>query len=137
MRMIAAILAGAALCGAAAQAQDASPFDVRHDADIPTAAEVLGHEFGAEITPPEDAIDYLLALEEAAPDRIRVFDYAESWEGRTLAYAVIARPEILAQTMHASLHGERCADRARSGVRRAPESAYSTSTPESPACSSS
>ncbi|MCF8880008.1 M14 family metallopeptidase [Hyphobacterium sp. SN044] len=91
-------LPGAALpltLTAAAGAQDASPFEIRHDSDIPDGVRGLGHEFGAEITPPEDAIDYLRALEAAAPDRIRVFDYAESWEGRTLAYAVIARAEIL------------------------------------------
>lgn len=80
----------------AAGAQESSPFDIRHDPEIPDAVDGLGHEFGAEITPPEDAIAYLRALEDAAPDRIRVFDYAESWQGRTLAYAVIARPEILA-----------------------------------------
>ncbi len=74
-----------------------SPLNARYDADIPTAHAVLGHEFGAEITSPEQAIAYLRALQAAAPDRIRVVDYATSWEGRTLAYAIIAEPETMAR----------------------------------------
>ena len=74
-----------------------SPLEARYAQDIPTASEVLGHEFGAEITPPEDAIDYLKALEAAVPNRIQVTDYATSWEGRTLAYAVIASPDNMAR----------------------------------------
>tara|TARA_R110000868_G_scaffold2384_5_gene17688 strand:+ start:55795 stop:58455 length:2661 start_codon:yes stop_codon:yes gene_type:complete len=72
-----------------------SPFEVRYDPAIPSAVSALGHEFGEEITAPEQAIAYLRTLEAAAPDRIRVFDYATSWEGRPLAYAIIAKPEVI------------------------------------------
>ncbi|MAL10364.1 MAG: carboxypeptidase [Maricaulis sp.] len=95
MKTLAGFVAALVLAGMAG-AQAPSPFEARHDPAIPSASEFLRHDFGTEITPSDDAIDYLRALEAAAPDRIRVFDYAESWEGRTLAYAVIARPDILA-----------------------------------------
>lgn len=84
------------LVSAPAMAQP-SPLETRYDPAIPSAQTVLGHEFGAEITPPEQAIAYLRALEAAVPDRIRVVDYATSWEGRPLAYAIIAKPAVMAR----------------------------------------
>tara|TARA_R110000868_G_scaffold50381_6_gene161052 strand:+ start:12718 stop:15378 length:2661 start_codon:yes stop_codon:yes gene_type:complete len=94
MKHLLGALVGLVLASAPALAQS-SPLAGRYDAQIPTAQSVLGHEFGAEITPPEQAIAYLRALEAAAPDRIRVVDYATSWEGRPLAYAIIASPQSL------------------------------------------
>jgi hypothetical protein len=97
--MIKSVIAAAAVVfawDATASAQP-SALDAHYDAEIPDTSVVLGHGFGEEITTPENAIDYLRALEAAAPDRVRVIDYATSWEGRTLAYAVIAKPETLAR----------------------------------------
>ena len=95
-RTVAAALLGAALISNAAAAQP-SPLEARYDAAIPGAEAALGHAFGEEITPPEDAVDYLYTLAEAAPDRMRVVEYARSWEDRPLAYGVIARPDIMAR----------------------------------------
>ncbi len=61
-----------------------------YDPAIPTIEETLGHASGERITWHRDTIRYLDALAAAAPDRIRVFRYAESWEGRELVYAVIS-----------------------------------------------
>jgi zinc carboxypeptidase len=74
-----------------------SPFEVRYDPAIPDSRTAFGYDFGEEITPPEDAIDYLYTLEAAAPDRVSVVEYARSWEGRPLAYAIIASPDVLAR----------------------------------------
>lgn len=86
----------AILVGVTAWAQP-SPFEVRYDADIPDAMDEFGYEFGAEITPPEEAVAYLYTLAEAAPDRMRVVEYARSWEGRPLVYGVIASAENLSR----------------------------------------
>jgi len=69
--------------------------DADYDPDIPTLIEVLGHDHGSEITAPSEAIAYLEALEAAAPDRIKILEYARSLEGRPLVYAVIASPDVM------------------------------------------
>ena len=78
----------------------ASPFEVRYDPAIPDARAAFGYEFGEEITPPQDAIDYLYTLEAAAPDRVEVVEYARSWEGRPLVYAVIGSAENMPSSRH-------------------------------------
>ncbi|WP_291841976.1 M14 metallopeptidase family protein [Maricaulis sp.] len=97
--MFRAILAAslAVVAATASALAQASPFEVRYDPAIPDARAAFGYEFGEEITPPQDAIDYLYTLEAAAPDRVEVVEYARSWEGRPLAYAVIAAPDVLAR----------------------------------------
>jgi hypothetical protein len=95
-RTVAAVLFGAALISNAAMAQP-SPLEARYDAAIPGPVEALGHEFGEEITPSQDATDYLYALADAAPDRVRVVEYARSWQGRPLVYAVIASPDHMSR----------------------------------------
>ncbi len=83
---------------AQAQEQEYPPMwpGVQYDPDIPTFKQVLGYEPGQRITNYGDMRRYFEALERAAPDRIKLHDYAVSWEGRTLIYAVIASPENLA-----------------------------------------
>lgn len=95
-KMIVAAVAASAALVSGAWAQP-TPFEARYDAAIPSAQDALGYEFGAEITPPEEAVDYLHTLAAAAPDRMQVVEYATSWQGRTLAYGIIARPETLAR----------------------------------------
>ena len=65
----------------------------QYDPSIPTIKQVLGHEPGARIAPPEEIHRYFEALEKAAPTRVRLYEYARSWEGRRLLYAVIASAE--------------------------------------------
>jgi hypothetical protein len=62
------------------------------DAAIPTLEQVVGHRTGAQISSPEEAVRYLQALQQAAPDRVRLVEYARSWEGRALVYAVVTAP---------------------------------------------
>lgn len=65
----------------------------QYDPSIPTIQQVLGHEPGTRITPPGDIVRYFEALAAAAPTRIQIHEYARSWEGRRLIYAVISSEE--------------------------------------------
>jgi hypothetical protein len=60
-----------------------------YDPRIPTFRQVLGHDAGERVTSHAGIVRYLQALA-AASGRVKVFDYAESWEGRKLVYAVVA-----------------------------------------------
>jgi hypothetical protein len=63
--------------------------------DIPTVESVLGYKVGERITSHADMLKYFEALNKAAPERIRLMEYAKTWEGRSLIYAVIGAPEKL------------------------------------------
>ena len=81
-----------ALQVAAAPVPELAP-GTKYDSRIPTLKQVLGHEPGDAITPPEDIATYLRALHQAAPDRTRLIEYARSWEGRPLWLFVVASAE--------------------------------------------
>ncbi len=90
------MLAGAMFgLGGIAQAQ--SFLDGEFDAAIPTLTEVVGHAPGERITSPEESVQYLRALADAAPDRVRLVRYATSWQGRPLHYLVLTSPENMAR----------------------------------------
>lgn len=78
-----------------AAAQDAFRFwpGAVYDPAVPAPADVTGHEPGERVTWVRDVHAYFEALAMHAPDRVRIVDYAESWEGRRLIYAVISSPE--------------------------------------------
>ncbi|QIQ88313.1 MAG: carboxypeptidase [Erythrobacter sp.] len=67
------------------------------DPAIPTLADTVGHAPGERITSPDEAMRYLKTLAEAAPDRIRLVEYARSWEGRPLVYAILTAPDNMAR----------------------------------------
>ena len=67
-----------------------------YDPRIPTLTRVVGHDFGDRITTPEEIAIYLKALNQAAPDRTRLVEYARSWEGRPLWLFIIGSPERIA-----------------------------------------
>ncbi|MXO71382.1 M14 family metallopeptidase [Alteraurantiacibacter buctensis] len=66
-------------------------------ADVPTLEQVVGHRSGTRISSPEQALTYMRALAEAEPERMRLVEYARSWEGRPLVYAVISSPANMAR----------------------------------------
>ena len=68
-----------------------------YDPAIPTIQQVLGHDHGAVITPPEGIGQYLEALQKAAPTRSRLIEYARTWEGRPLWLFVVGSPERIAK----------------------------------------
>tara|TARA_Y100000588_G_scaffold390631_1_gene496679 strand:- start:815 stop:3517 length:2703 start_codon:yes stop_codon:yes gene_type:complete len=60
-----------------------------YDPAIPSFSDVLGYAPGEKITWHRDAIRYFEALEAAAPERIALHTYAQSWEGRDLIYVIV------------------------------------------------
>lgn len=68
-----------------------------YDPTIPTVRSVLGFELGAEMARHAQVGSYLEALAAAAPQRLKIFEYGESWEGRKLIYGVISSPKNIAR----------------------------------------
>ena len=68
-----------------------------YDPAVPTFESELGHAPGERITWTHDVRRYFNALADYAPDRVRIFDYAESWEGRELFYVVVSSADNLAR----------------------------------------
>ncbi len=82
----------------------------KYDPKIPTIEQVLGHESGEVVTPPEEVATYLRALSQAAPDRTRLVEYARSWEGRPLWLFIVAGPERMARLDQVKADLRRIAD---------------------------
>lgn len=68
-----------------------------YDPAVPTLRTVLGFEVGAEMTRADEVHRYFEALAAAAPQRMRTFEYGESWEGRKLIYGVISSEKNIAR----------------------------------------
>src|ERR1039458_10093312 len=60
-----------------------------YDSKIPTLHQVLGYDPGDRVTSHAGIVRYMEALAAAAPTRMKMFDYGETWEGRKLIYAVV------------------------------------------------
>jgi Zinc carboxypeptidase len=60
-----------------------------YDSKIPTVRQVLGYEAGDRVTSHAGIVRYLDALAAAAPARMKMFDYGETWEGRKMVYAAV------------------------------------------------
>jgi hypothetical protein len=95
LKAVAAASAFALAPMAPAQAQSflAGEFDPA----IPTATDTLGHAPGTNITSPNEMLTYLRALQAAAPDRMKIVKYAETWEGRPLHYVILTSAENMAK----------------------------------------
>ncbi|HBY64619.1 MAG TPA: peptidase M14 [Solibacterales bacterium] len=68
---------------------------VQYDPAIPTFRKVLGFDPGERIASHAHIMQYFDALAGAAPARVRVFEYARSWEGRKLIYAAVGSEQNL------------------------------------------
>ena len=102
MPRLSTFFAGAALYSLlSASAVAAESFDYwaveNYASHIPRIDEVLGYEAGTEISRHADVLDYFAALQAAAPDQVRLVEYARSWQGRALIYALIGSKETLAR----------------------------------------
>ncbi len=84
--------------------------NANYDSSIPTIEDVLGHRSGERITWHRDAIRYFEALQEAAPDRVSVSRYAQSWEGRELIYVVVTSAANMARIEDVKAGMQRLAD---------------------------
>jgi hypothetical protein len=94
---------------ASAQEQPFWP-GAKYDPAIPTLKQVVGHDPGQEITPPDQVGVYLQALQKAAPTRARLVEYARTWEGRPLWLFVIGSPERIAKLDQVKADLQRLAD---------------------------
>lgn len=83
---------------------------VSYDPVVPTFEEVLGHGPGERITSHAEIMRYLGALAAAMPDRMKVFDYARTWEGRELRYGVIGSEANIARLEQIRTGTQRLAD---------------------------
>jgi hypothetical protein len=109
-----------------AGAQDLWP-GTTYDPAIPTVKSVLGHDFGEEISSPEEIVVYLKALAAAAPDRTRLVEYARTWENRPLHVLAIASPPRMAKLDEVKADLRRLAD--PRGLPAADESRLLSSLP--------
>lgn len=81
-----------------------------YNSDIPTFKQILGYEVGEKITNYHDMIRYFKALENAAPNRIKLFEYATTWEGRQLIYMAIGSKENIANLNDFAKNMQRLSD---------------------------
>jgi len=97
--VMAMVMLVSALAVTHTSAQDNFVFwpDADYDPTIPTFKDVLGYEPGERITWHGDSVRYFRALAEAAPERISVSEYAQSWEGRELIYVVVTSADNMAR----------------------------------------
>ncbi|MFB0610995.1 M14 family metallopeptidase [Aurantiacibacter poecillastricola] len=110
----------AAMSAIAAPAHAQSLFEGTFDPAIPTLEEVAGHATGEQITRPDMVIRYMEALAEAAPERMRIVQYATSWEGRPLVYAILSSPQNMARIEAIQADMQRIADGGAPGADSVP-----------------
>ncbi len=60
-----------------------------YDPAVPNHKKVLDYDPGERISSHGNILKYLEALAAAAPARLKIFEYARSWEGRKLVYAAV------------------------------------------------
>lgn len=97
LSIVSRLIAGLCALGLGVAAQAQSFFEGEFDSAIPTLEETLGYQPGSRITAPEDAVTYLRALAAAAPDRMKIVEYARSWQGRPLHYVILTAPQNMAR----------------------------------------
>lgn len=66
-------------------------------AEIPTLASLAGYDWGEAISEPAQMAAFARALAAAAPERVRLVEYARSREGRPLMLLVVSSPENVAR----------------------------------------
>ncbi|HEX6162177.1 MAG TPA: M14 family zinc carboxypeptidase [Vicinamibacterales bacterium] len=88
----------------------------KYDPTIPTIKSVLGHDHGEVITPPDGIEKYLRALQQAAPTKTRLIQYATSWEGRPLWLFVVGSADRIAKLDQLKADIQRFADPRRTSA---------------------
>lgn len=85
------------LCALAATASAQMLVETEYDPALPTLKAVVGHDMGDRITSPDATVAYMMALADAAPDRMQIKSYGQTWQGRPLIYGIISSPENMAR----------------------------------------
>ena len=86
-KLVVFLITAAALC---AQGQFEFWPGATYDPAVPTFEKVLGYGAGGKLASHLEIVKYFEALAAASGGRMKVVEYAKSWEGRKLFYAVIA-----------------------------------------------
>ena len=81
-----------------------------YDPSVPTFEEVLGHAPGEHIVSHDEMLLYLEALAEARPRQMQIVEYARSWEGRSLVYAMLGSEANMARLAEIKANRQRLAD---------------------------
>lgn len=78
----------------------------RYDPAVPTPRQALGYDLGDRYSTHDQIERYLLAVRDAAKERVCVIPYGETYEGRTLYLAVVTSPRNLSRldTIKANIH---------------------------------
>lgn len=84
-----------ALAAHVSVAQEAFWPGTTYDPAIPTQESVLGFGPGERMASGDEIIAYMNALQEAAPERVSIFDLGDTWEGRRLFYMAIGSAETI------------------------------------------
>ncbi|MEE8550741.1 MAG: M14 family zinc carboxypeptidase, partial [Gemmatimonadota bacterium] len=87
----------------------ALPLDGAAAAQVPSFAEVTGHEFGGRITSHSEMVRYVERLSEASP-RVHVVELGRSWEGRKFVLAIVTSPDNHARLDEIRTAAQRLAD---------------------------
>ncbi|RPF70736.1 M14 family zinc carboxypeptidase [Aurantiacibacter spongiae] len=96
LRLLSGLLACLLCLAPPAAAQDGL-LEGPYDPAIPTLEQVSGYAPGEQISRPDAILAYMRALEQAAPGRMRIVQYAVSWEGRPLIYAIVTSAANMAR----------------------------------------
>ena len=99
----------AALPGAAQPRFEYWP-GISYDPKIPTVRQVLGYETGDRVSSHAAILKYVEALAAAAPSRMKIFDYGQTWEGRRLVYAAVGSETTIGSLSEIRAAVERLAD---------------------------
>ena len=99
----------AALPGAAQPRFEYWP-GISYDPKIPTVRQVLGYETGDRVSSHAAILKYMEALAAAAPSRMKIFDYGQTWEGRRLVYAAVGSETTIGSLSEIRAAVERLAD---------------------------
>ena len=93
--------------------------DGKYNEAVLTISEVLGYSTGEQITRYPDLERYLHRLEEAS-DRLKLYTYGKTYEGRNLYYLVISSPENMANidNIQPGSYSDSLQDRYRQVFRR-------------------
>ncbi len=81
-----------------------------YDPAVPTMRQVIGYDVGDRIAPHADIMKYFDALAAAQPKRIKIFEYAKTWENRKLVYAAIGSEANIARLSEIQNSMKRLAD---------------------------
>jgi hypothetical protein len=81
-----------------------------YDPAIPSPRSVLGYGIGEAISPHAKIMAYFDALATAVPDRVKLFEYGRSWQGKKLIYAAIGAPDKIANLAGIQGDAKRLAD---------------------------